>query len=228
MNVQLINHSENIMKTIASAGKLCYSNKATINDLMDNLTEEEINKFVKQIISVNHASVLEHVSFTFAIEGVSRTLTHELVRHRIASYSQRSQRYVSEKGCEFVSPIFASKEQEEVYNKCIEYTHETYNKLIELGMKKEDARYVLPNATCTRIIFTMNLRSLLHFFNLRCCTRAQWEIRQMANEMLKICKNKFPVLFEKAGASCDTLGYCPEGNRCCGKKKPLEQILSDN
>lgn len=174
-----------------------------------------------------HESVLEHAVYSFEVKGVSRALTHQLVRHRMASYAQQSQRYVDMSEAAYIIP--------ESIDKClvpatpdgcplnIEYVNairkceEVYRKLIGAGINPEDARYILPNACTTNIIVTMNARELRHFFALRCCERAQWEIRELANRMLKICKEVSPTIFANAGPSCVVTGRCPEGKRSCGR-----------
>lgn len=181
----------------------------------------------KTLVSGN--STWEHVSFTFAIEGISRVVSHELVRHRIGcSYSQRSQRYCAEGECDFIEPNTISKKQDEapddIFWASVCNAKDDYKDLLEEGIPKEDARYVLPNATATRMIVTMNARALLHFFNLRCCNRALKEIRDLANTMLELVKDIAPTLFNDAGASCVSLGYCPEGKMCCGKAPTLQKL----
>jgi len=175
---------------------------------------EKARQIIKRVTGYGHASVIEHASFTFSIEGVSRAMTHQLVRHRIASYTQQSQRYVTYDTLEkYVTPpsIEENSEAKRIFNSALKKISETYHKLLEMGIPKEDARFILPNAAKTNIIVTMNARELRHFFNLRCCRRSQWEIRQVAIEMLKQAKNAAPSLFENAGPSCVELGYCPEG-----------------
>lgn len=233
MKVKLIQYTPNPEKVIAAAAKLCYS-KVGIDDIMKNLTDEKIEKFIDMLMELGHESPLEHVSFTFAIEGVSRSLTHQLVRHRIASYSQQSQRYVNlENSFEYiVPPAIKENGMEMIYEACMFKIHDYYtfftknlkDMYIAQGMndkqaeKKaiEDARYVLPNACETKIVVTMNARSLLNFFNHRCCNRAQWEIRNLATEMLKEVKKVAPNIFKNAGPKC-LKGRCPEGLMTCGK-----------
>ncbi|HDN05813.1 MAG TPA: FAD-dependent thymidylate synthase, partial [Candidatus Bathyarchaeota archaeon] len=161
-----------------------------------------------------------HACFTFSIEGVSRAMTHQLIRHRIASYTQQSQRYVTYNTLEnYVTPpsIRNNKEAKKLFDETLAKISEVYQKLLRMNIPKEDARFILPNAAKTNIIVTMNARELRHFFNLRCCMRAQWEIREVAIEMLRQVKKVAPALFENAGPSCVELGYCPEG-----KMKPPE------
>jgi thymidylate synthase (FAD) len=181
---------------------------------------ETAKRIIKRVTGYGHASVIEHASFTFSIEGVSRAMTHQLVRHRIASFTQQSQRYVTYDTLEkYVTPqsISDNAEAKDIFDRTLERISETYQKLLDMGIPKEDARFILPNAAKTNIIVTMNARELLHFFNLRCCARAQWEIRETAIEMLRQAKKATPALFENAGPSCVQLGYCIEG-----KMKPPE------
>ncbi len=223
-NIVLISHTENPEQVIASAARMCYS-PSNIDELKEKVSKADIAAFIKKLLSMGHLSVFEHASFTFAIEGISRVTTHELVRHRIASYSQQSQRYIKEKTIfDYVTPSAIEKNDilNEKYQKFMEDSYKLYSEMIEAGIAKEDARFVLPNAKEAKIIVTMNARSLMHFFNLRMCARAQWEIRQMATAMCEIVKGICPSVFENAGASCDTLGYCPEGEFSCGRYKTLE------
>ena len=219
MKVTLITHTPEPEKVIASAAKLCYSS-SDIESLMNGLTEEKIEAFIKKLTDLGHQSPLEHCSFTFGIEGVSRALSHQLVRHRIASYSQKSQRYVKEGQFEYIIPpkIVENQADINVYENFMKYAQETYDYFIRNGIPAEDARFVLPNACETKIIVTMNIRSLLHFFEERCCSRAQWEIRHMAYAMLRICKEVAPNLFAYAGASC-VRGKCKEGSMSCGNPR---------
>lgn len=228
MNVILLTLTPNPEKVIAAAAKLCYSQKADIQSLMDGLDPDTVRRFIAKLMSMHHESPLEHVSFTFAAEDVSRALLAQITRHRLASFSVRSQRYCSEENFKAVLPDSISRDPKKraVFRSAVEYTKDAYNELQELGVKNEDARAVLPNACCTRMVFTMNLRELLHFFNLRCCVRAQTEIRELANQMLILCKEVSPILFEHAGAHCESLGYCPEGKMSCGRAPTIEKLLN--
>lgn len=227
MNVILLTHTPEPEKIIAAAAKLCYSQKADIQTLMNGLDTEAVNKFIEKLMAMHHESPLEHVSFTFAIEGVSRALLAQITRHRIASFSVRSQRYCSEGDFDSImpDPIYQDPKKRAVFRSAMADVKIAYNELQDLGSKNEDARSVLPNACATRMIVTMNLRELLHFFNLRCCVRAQVEIRELANRMLILCKEISPVLFTHAGAHCEALGYCPEGKMSCGRAPTLEKLL---
>lgn len=219
MKVTLITYTPEPEKIIASAAKLCYSS-SDINSLMNNLTTEKIETFIKNLTDLGHQSPLEHCTFTFGIEGVSRALLAQLTRHRIASYSVKSQRYVKEGHFEYIIPQ-TIKEDDVLFLEYIELMERIqsfYDSAIKRGIQAEDARFALPNACSTQLIMTMNIRSLLNFFELRCCERAQWEIREMANKMLDICKEIAPNLFANAGASC-VRGKCREGKMCCGNPK---------
>lgn len=215
MNVKLIGFTPNPEKLPAMAAKLTHS-KTKPEDL-DKTSNKELKVILEQVVGLGHTSVVEHANFTFAISDVSRSLTHQLVRHRIASYSQQSQRYVNLKEPNYVTPpkIAKNKSMKKAYDKTMENIWDEYNKLLELGIPAEDARYVLPNATCTNIIVTMNARSLLNFFELRCCQHAQWEIRELANKMLKEVKKVAPTIFKNAGPVCKSKSICPENKKDC-------------
>jgi thymidylate synthase (FAD) len=217
MLVQLLTHTPEPEHVVAAAARLCYSD-ASISQLLDR-APEQAPKLLRKILDMGHLSVLEHVSFTFGIEGISRACSHQLVRHRIASYSQQSQRYVShEAPFEAVVPesIAARPELAARFDRYLAATHELYRELLEAGIPAEDARFVLPNAAATKLVMTMNARELHHFFALRCCRRAQWEIRAMAREMLRLCCQAAPLLFADAGPGC-LRGACPEGSMTCGE-----------
>ncbi len=223
LKVILLRHTLAPEGTIALAAKLCYS-KSTINDLNEKISQKDQTDFIKKLMDMGHESVLEHVSFTFGVEGVSRVLLAQLTRHRIASFSVQSQRYVSyENGFGYIIPDSITALGEEAVNKfrdqmnTMEKWYTDWQKLLGKGEKSnEDARFVLPNACETRIILTMNVRELRHFFSLRMCSRAQWEIRKMAEEMFRLCFETAPALFMNAGPAC-LRGKCPEGEKSCGQ-----------
>ncbi|MCL1904738.1 MAG: FAD-dependent thymidylate synthase [Methanomassiliicoccaceae archaeon] len=217
MIVELLAFTPNADKICASAGNSCYSNKPS-HELMDD--GDDPSRVLSKIVGMGHHSVLEHAVFTFSVQAVSRALTHQLVRHRIASFSQQSQRYVSLDEPTYIIPetIMEDPDSLEAYVKTMDGLWKTYRKLCDRGVPAEDARYVLPNGCTTNITITMNARELLHFFSLRVCSRSQWEIRDMAERMLKICKDISPVIFAKAGPPC-LRGKCPEGKLSCGKPR---------
>ena len=236
VKVVLISHTPEPEKVVAAAAKMCYS-KSGPEDIMNNLTPENTTKFLDRLISMGHESPIEHITFTFGIEGVSRALLAQLTRHRIASYSVKSQRYVEEDKFSYIVPPEIEKDEKalKTYNKTMDTILNSYNELTEIlynihketmdekaARKKaiEDARFVLPNACETKLVMTFNARSLLNFFSERCCDRAQWEIRAMADEMLKIVKEVAPVIFKNAGPKC-VRGACPEGPMSCGKRREM-------
>ncbi len=241
MKVSLLAHTPNPEKTVACAAKLCYSN-SDIESLAMGLDNGKVESFLDMLTEIGHASPIEHASFTFGIEGVSRSLLAQITRHRMASFSVQSQRYVREGSFEFVLPpaIEANEAAKAIYLEAMKKDQEDYDKLAAIlkeghiarltaeGMEEkkatrtaeklaiEDARFVLPNACHTKMVITMNARSLYNFFAHRCCERAQWEIRELADLMLNEVKAVAPKLFGRAGPSCIT-GPCPEGHMSCGK-----------
>lgn len=207
MKVTLVNYTPNPEETVAIAARTCHSDKPPLG----GLSEGDAERLINLLLDLGHESPIEHVSFTFAIEGVSRALSHQLVRHRIASYSQRSQRYVSHENFSYVTPpsIRENKAALEIFKKCMADVASAYKKLSEM-VPLEDARYVLPNACETSLICTFNARSLLNFFKLRMCKKAQWEIRELANIMWHLVRSVAPTLFANAGPDCEN---CRE--ECC-------------
>ena len=226
MKVKLIAYTPDPERVVAAAARICYS-KRSGDEIMENFTEQEIGDFLKKMVQLGHTSTFEHASFTFAVDGVSRSLSHQLVRHRIgASYSQKSQRYVKEKQFEYITPNSIAEDPglNRRYQEIMSNLAVQYNELLTAGIPAEDARYLLPNACTTNFVLTMNARSLLHFFELRCCMRAQDEIRELAFLMLKEVKKVAPVLFSRAGATCVTQGICYEGEMSCGKFKDVKVL----
>ena len=244
LKVKLIAHTPDADKVVAAAAKLCYS-AADVDTLMDGLTADKVEAMCQKLADLGHESPIEHANYTFAVEGVSRALLAQLTRHRIASYSVQSQRYVDKSDFDYIMPpeIAAIPEAAAKFEEIMEQLGTGYEELRTLlknghkdrlmaagadekdadfkagKMANEDARLVLPNACDTRIIFTINARSLHNFFRLRCCNRAQWEVRTLADEMLRLCREVSPVLFKKAGASCAVTGKCSEGAYCCGEPR---------
>ena len=268
--VTLLNYTPDPERTVAMAAKLCYS-KSDISEVKEGLTDEKTASFLDMLSSLGHQSPIEHITFTFGIEGISRACSHQLVRHRIASYSQQSQRYVDGTSFEYVTPPSIAEDPVmlEKYGNAIELEAKAYAQLRDglirqsivkfagdnptikekLGdisslsdaeiaerfkaldksrysafekSANEDARFILPNACTTKIICTFNARSLLNFFEHRCCNRAQWEIRDVAQQMLALVKEVAPHIFSKAGPCC-LYGVCPEGKMSCGKMKEMRE-----
>lgn len=246
--VYLLAHTPHPEHTVASAAKLCYSS-SNISTLSDNLTDEKVASFVEMLGEIGHESPIEHASFTFGIEGVSRSLLAQITRHRMASFSVKSQRYVREGAFEYVTPpeIAAEPEALKLYEEIMAEDQKRYDRIAEILKEKhkkefikagkdektadrlaekkaiEDARFVLPNSCETQMVMTMNARSLHNFFRHRCCARAQWEIQEIANQMLALVSEVAPNLFKNAGPSC-LCGPCPEGKMSCGRAKEIKEF----
>ena len=243
LNVVLLKHTQYPEEVIAHAAKLCYS-PISVEQLKDKIEKADNEKFIAKLLKMGHLSPLEHVSFTYGVEGISRACSHQLVRHRIASYSQQSQRYVGKSTLHSITEDGTGKKDEDCFDfiippsivdsgkkewfvKKMKEVQKWYNELVEaLGnsgeKSNEDARFILPNAAETKIIITMNARELLHFFSVRCCERAQWEIRNLATEMLRLARNVIPCIFSKSGPNCIT-GPCSEGEMYCGKLNEVRE-----
>lgn len=249
--VKLIAYTPNPEKVIAASAKLCYS-KTSAEDLYEGLTEEKAEGFVDMLSQIGHESPIEHTSFTFAIENVSRSLLAQITRHRIASFSVQSQRYVKIENFEFITPPEIEKipKAKEIYLNSMKKANESYIELYKILKEKykeefrkeepkvdikeiekkaekkaiEDARYVLPNACETKMVCTMNARSLRNFFKLRCCNRAQWEIRDLATQMFKLVVEVAPNVFKNAGPSC-VYGKCSEGKMSCKKQEEVRELF---
>jgi thymidylate synthase (FAD) len=248
INVTLVSCTPNPEKTVAAAARLCYA-QADIQSLMEHLTDDKAESFVSMLREIGHESPIEHVSFTFAVEGVSRALLAQLTRHRIASYSVQSQRYVRKNNFGYVTPpeISADPHALALFEQAMASAGQAYEELSNLlrerhrsalenegvpsaeaarradKMAIEDARYVLPNACDTRLMLTMNARSLLNFFSHRLCMRAQWEIRELAAQMLTLVRREAPALFCLAGPPC-VRGACPEGKMSCGRMAEMRAL----
>ncbi|HIT51269.1 MAG TPA: FAD-dependent thymidylate synthase [Candidatus Aveggerthella excrementigallinarum] len=226
MHVELLYHTPDPERAIATAARLCYA-PVGATELMETMPEERVRSVLATVIKSGHLSTLEHASYTFAVDGVSRALTHQLVRHRIASFNQQSQRYVKlADGVPVVKPgtVTDNDEASRIFDETVDAIEAAYARLLELGVPAEDARYLLPNAAESKIVITMNVRELLHFFSLRCCNRAQWEIREMAHRMLELARPTAPYIFLDAGAGC-VRGACPEGKMTCGR--PYPKVVRD-
>lgn len=221
MRVELLYHTPEPERAIATAARLCYA-PIGASELMETMTPERMYSVLDTVLAGGHFSTLEHASYTFALEGVSRTLTHQLVRHRVASFEQQSQRYVKYKnGIETVKPrsIAENPQASARFDELMRAVQDAYEEFLGEGIPAEDARYVLPNATETKLVMTMNARELRHFFSIRCCNRAQWEIREMAWKMLELVRPTAPFVFAEAGPGC-VRGHCPEGKMTCGNPYP--------
>jgi thymidylate synthase (FAD) len=221
MDVRLLYHTPEPERAIAAAARLCYAPVGAA-ELLEHMTDDAVRRVLKTVITSGHTSTLEHASYTFAIDGVSRALTHQLVRHRLASFNQQSQRYVTytDEPTFIVPPsVAADPAARDVFDDACVAAFDSYRALLDAGVPAEDARYLLPNAMETKIVVTMNVRELLHFFELRCCRRAQWEIRELALEMLRLAEETAPYVFMDAGAACRR-GSCPEGKMACGEPYP--------
>ncbi len=217
MNVKILSHTHNPEHVVYAAARQCYS-----TDVASNIIKAQDNKVVetliRKVLGMGHTSVLEHVSFTFSIEGISRACSHQLVRFRVASYSQQSQRYcTTTEQFPYVVPGSIEAEFRMDFDSIMKDIFVLYDQMIKSGIPAEDARFILPNACCTNIVMTMNARELHHAFKLRCCTHAQWEIRNLFNIIKKECKKIAPLIFENVGATCEVDGTCPEGQRSCGR-----------
>ncbi|MCF7845675.1 MAG: FAD-dependent thymidylate synthase [Candidatus Peribacteraceae bacterium] len=225
MKVFLISHTQDPEAVVAAAINQCYSASGGA-ELKEKISPDKRERLINIVMNGGHLSTIEHASFTFAVEGVSRALTHQLVRHRVASFSQQSQRYVKFKDgkFDFVTPpkIAAHKDLKEKFETKMQELGEFYEEMLEAKVPAEDARAILPNATATKIVFTMNARSLLNFFEHRLCVRAQAEIREMATKMLELVEPVAPNIFKFAGPTCATQKICWEGDLSCGKWKAIE------
>lgn len=221
MDVRLLYHTPDPERAIAAAARLCYAPVGAA-ELLETMSEDAVRRVLKTVLTSGHLSTLEHASYTFAIDGVSRALTHQLVRHRLASYNQQSQRYVTyAEDPDFIVPPSVADQPAalETFSAATDALFAAYRALLDAGVPAEDARYLLPNAMETKIVVTMNIRELLHFFELRCCKRAQWEIRELSLRMLDLAEKTAPYIFMDAGAACRR-GPCSEGKMTCGDPYP--------
>lgn len=225
LKVELISYTKDPEQVCAAAIKQCYS-KVGVDELKEKINKETKQRLIEQIISSGHTSTIEHASFTFAVQGISRACSHQLVRHRIASYSQQSQRYVdfNTKGFDYIVPPLIKKNLVFLkrFQKDMDEIFDKYKTLIKNGITPEDARFILPNACETKIVITMNARALLNFFKERLCSRAQWEIRIMAIQMLNLVKKIAPNIFKNTGPTCQTEKICWQGNLTCGLWKNIK------
>ena len=229
MDVILLSYTPNPDELIAASARICYRDIAA-KELLQAEEESLSRKLIAELFASGHMSAFEHVSFTFGIDGLSRVASHQLVRHRLASFSQQSQRYVSmspDPEAVIIPPnIKANPDALRLYSEAVRHSQETYRELCAMGIPKEDARFILPHGHSTRLIMTMNARELHHFFGLRLCRRAQWEIRELARKMLILCREKAPVIFDMAGPGC-MFGKCNEARTCGKPYMNMEELLFD-
>lgn len=227
MDVILLSYTPNPDELIAASARICYRDIAA-KELLQAEEESLSRKLIAELFASGHMSAFEHVSFTFGIDGLSRVASHQLVRHRLASFNQQSQRYVSmspNPEAVIIPPnIKANPDALRLYSEAVRHSQETYRELCAMGIPKEDARFILPHGHSTRLIMTMNARELHHFFGLRLCRRAQWEIRELARKMLILCREKAPVIFDMAGPGC-MFGKCNEARTCGKPYKNMEELL---
>ena len=233
--VELLRYTTGVEEVVAMGAKLCYS-AADIQSLKSGIETKDQSKFIAKLMDMGHMSPIEHASFTFGIEGVSRSLLAQITRHRIASFSVQSQRYVGKQSRQsgevfdyIIPPRIEALGEEAVmeFEEQMRTIQQWYDKWQQqLGGQgesaNEDARFVLPNASETKMMVTMNARELLHFFQVRCCQRAQWEIRGLADAMLQLVKEVAPAIFENGGPAC-VGGACPEGKMSCGKMEAMRK-----
>lgn len=234
MKVILLEKTPNLKDVIYAACRQCYFEdwigNEWLNNNISNHSDDDKNRLITHVFNSGHHTTLEHASFTFSISGISRSLSHQLVRHRIATFSQQSQRYAGKGKSHYIIPPKIEKNNEclNKFNELLDHINETYSYLVDNNILEEDARYVLPNACSTNIVMTMNVRALIHFLEERLCSCAQWEIRNLARKIHEICKNEFPIIFNNIGPKCYTLGYCNESSkRSCGLKPLKRNFLKE-
>ena len=226
MQTTLLAHTPHPDELVAAAARICYRDVPAA-ELLKGEGESLSSRLIADLFRSGHTSTFEHVSFTFGIDGLSRVASHQLVRHRLASFSQQSQRYVKMNDGAVIPPsIKANPEALRIFQEAVRECQEAYKQMTELGIPKEDARFILPHGYTTRLVLTMNARELHHFFGLRLCRRAQWEIHELARQMLALCREKAPVLFAKAGPSC-IFGHCEEARTCGKPYTDMEELLSE-
>jgi len=228
-SVRLIAHTPFPDRCVAQAARLCYSKGTAAECCAGEMTESQIHSFLEKLSRSGHFSPFEHVTFSFAVDHISRVCSHQLVRHRLASYSQQSQRYVSMDVPSVICPpsVEAREDAREIFEKAQRNAHEAYAALCSLGIPKEDARYLLPHGFETSLVLTMNAREMMHFFSLRLCRRAQWEIQNLAREMLRQARERAPHIFALAGPSCVFKGSCEEERPCGNPYGSMEELLGE-
>ena len=225
LKVELLGHTSDPEQNVVAAIRQCYASVGA-RELKEKTTDEVKERLIRQVINSGHTSTLEHASFTFAIDGVSRVTEIHLIRHRIASFSIQSGRYVKRGDAAYRVPpkirALAEKKLLEKYLKHLDNSQKLYNELMDNGIPAEDARFCQPQSVQVKIVMTMNARELLHFFSIRSCTRAQWEIREIAKQMLDLVRDVAPIIFENAGPPCLSEKLCDQGNMSCGLWKTIK------
>jgi len=229
ISVCLIAHTPFPDRCVAQAARLCYSRGTAAERFAEDLEDSQVEIFLEKLSRSGHLSPFEHVSFSFGVDHISRVCSHQLVRHRLASYSQQSQRYVPMEISSVVCPptVQAHQEAREIFEKAQREAHEAYRNLCSLGIPREDARYLLPHGFETSLVLTMNAREMMHFFSLRLCRRAQWEIQNVAKEMLRLARVEAPHIFATAGPSCISKGSCEEERPCGNPYQSMEELLEE-
>lgn len=227
--VCLVAHTPFPDRCVAQSARLCYSKGTGEECFSGEMTGDRIRSFLEQLSRSGHLSPFEHASFSFTVDHISRVCSHQFVRHRLASFSQQSQRYVSMKTSAVICPpsVETLEEARQIFERSCEEAHKAYLALCDLGVPREDARYLLPHGFETSLVVTMNARELMHFFRLRLCRRAQWEIRDVAREMLRQAREKAPYIFALAGPSCVSKGSCEEEKPCGKPYGSMEELLEE-
>lgn len=226
--VSLMAHTPDAARVVAAAAKLCYSPSRAV-DLFAGLDAEKARAFLARLRSSGHLSPFEHATFTFAVDGLSRVASHQLVRHRIASFSQQSQRYVTMGEPRAVMPesVASNDAARAEFERASAESYAAYERMVGSGVPKEDARFILPHGWETSLVVTMNARELHHFFSIRLCRRAQWEIRALASKMFALSHGAAPELFDHAGPSCVSRGECREERPCGRPYSGVEELLAE-
>ncbi len=227
IEVKLVSHPPETELIAKMAAVICYSKEHRFNEVKQT-AELKPAEYLRKIIKDGHTSILEHNIFVFYVSGISRVASHQLVRKRIASFSQQSQRYVNAESFNFVIPdTIKNTELVDEYKKIMNSNFDFYQRMVDKGIPKEDARFILPNSTTTQLIVSMNAHALIDFFVKRICQRSQWEVRHLAELMLEEAKKVAPVIFKDVGAYCDFFGYCPENHMSCGRNPTIEELKGE-
>jgi thymidylate synthase (FAD) len=228
MTVALLRYTPNPEHTVAAAARLCYSD-VSASQLDEKMSDAQVKRLLSHVIASGHHSTLEHVSFSFAVDGLSRASSHQLVRHRLASYSQQSQRWVAFSQASYVTPpsVSADPQLRRDFEEAVDAAFAAYRRLLEAGVPAEDARYLLPNATTTRLVMTMNARELIHVCSVRLCRRAQWEIRALFEDVKVEVAKVAPIFADYLQPKCVPLGYCDEERESCGFRPPRREVLGE-